>query len=49
MKNKKCDCKHTMWFCLTLGDGCSHIVPHPTKKEIKETIKPWLKQLLEDL
>jgi len=46
---EKCDCKHTLHFVLTLGDGCAHIVPHPTKKQIKGEIKPWLKQMLEDL
>ena len=42
-KKEQCDCKHTMHFAIVIGNGCAHIVPHPTKKQFKEEILPMFK------
>lgn len=47
-KEEKCDCKHEVHFVVTIGDGCMHIVPHPTKKDEKEIISS-LEELIENL
>ena len=43
---KNCDCNHTMYYTITIGDSCMHILPHPTKKDFDKYIKPKLKDLL---
>ena len=39
---EKCDCRHELSFAITMGDGCLHVVPHPTQEQFDEEIKPML-------
>ena len=44
---KDCPCQHTMYYSITIGDSCLHIIPHPTRKQYNKYIKPKLLDLLE--
>ena len=48
-KTRKCDCRHEVSMVVTIGDGCMHVTPHPSKKDIEKEIIPSLKFLIKEL
>jgi len=48
-KDEKCDCAHEVAWVVTIGDGCMHVTPHPSKKDWNGDIKPSLKELIAKL